>query len=845
MAPKIKPPTGLAAAIAKVEQAKLDMAAIKAQKSEPLPLPTNPNVHIEVLPDEPRRSRRNGAISAKMQSVKSGLNDKTKVYNPMWLAGAHAKDKKKFVTYKYFKGLMKDPEKDKKTQFWSEKMKAIVQNYANALLGGGSPTDPHWEHEHSRVMKSWDNAEDQAEQKLAEPKVPETATQIIESLPSVNDLLKSELASRFKNAVPQVKETEEETKLLDLLDAMEVDAAVLPAGAPPIAPSYLAPPQQKAPPRAPAASALVEGASKLKPAKVIAKVPDNTDMLNAQIREMVGKRKNRPNVVAAVDQAIAERKQEISTAFQMAPLKAEILAAASKRFQFNQPAAASGVGDDEWGDAKRAKVAPPEPIAPRGFKAKKLKPLKYYPDEKPAPPPLIPSEMHGMFDFNPPAPATAPAPPQLSAQTVAQQSIAPVAPYAPQMGVASNSASIPPVAPYAPSMGVASNSASIAPVAPYAPQMGVAPTTVNATIPTKRGRKPKLGNSQTVSETIANSVPPPQQPPPPLPIQETPEFKQALQAAIDEMRANDTFALGVEQRLAALELSRPPIQQAAAMQRGTEPLVNTAPPVETTQYEYQPPVEGDTTVETQMQPTPQQQTPASDVMAGVYDPADRYSDLSSSELTTMLNRGFIQYSDIPVVRQLIKEQKLYESQTGQTELEGNINPADEPNPILRAGRTFEQAQRGVIPTRSMQQKLVNDVFRTGYANRSDYVGNGFGPSANDPFDSRNVFVQQINDAELYTLKGEPDYRTLLGDTMASNRTAMREQRKLGQSQFKQYLNTHMKDRSVYATPAENTLKRVDRQLYNNVPDFRAAIDFYQDTPAGSGDSEWLDSLFRR
>lgn len=228
------------------------------------------------------------------------------------------------------------------------------------------------------------------------------------------------------------------------------------------------------------------------------------------------------------------------------------------------------------------------------------------------------------------------------------------------------------------------------------------------------------------------------------------------------------------------------------------------------------------------------------------NPEAKYGGIPVAKLEMLLERGYVPGSGVVptgealVLKNLITKLRASESQWDpRVAIEELLNP-DEPNPILRAGRTFEQAQMGAPPRQI--HKRVREVFETGYGTRRDqYDDAGYVP---DRESGRNPLIRNIDRADSYYESGMPDMQTLYYRTLLQDRDAVRAQRKIAADTTRAYVRQSMKDASVYAEAPRNAhLTRHDDIFQHNEP--AARVDPHVDVQVSNSDDVWVSALFRR
>lgn len=226
--------------------------------------------------------------------------------------------------------------------------------------------------------------------------------------------------------------------------------------------------------------------------------------------------------------------------------------------------------------------------------------------------------------------------------------------------------------------------------------------------------------------------------------------------------------------------------------------------------------------------------------AGIASPEDKYQGIPLRNLELLLERGFLQPSERKVLEGVIKKMREAEASVfdPRTAIEELLNP-DEPNPILRAGRNFEQAQMGA-PARQIH-KRVREVFETGYGTRGDqYDDAGYVP---DRESTSNPLIRNIKRADDYYEAGMPDMNTLLYKTALQDRDAYKAQKRIATDTTRAFVQQSMEDRSVYAEAARNRPTRYDNLVYQNRPSTR--IDPHQEVDARNSEGDWMSAMFRR
>lgn len=224
-----------------------------------------------------------------------------------------------------------------------------------------------------------------------------------------------------------------------------------------------------------------------------------------------------------------------------------------------------------------------------------------------------------------------------------------------------------------------------------------------------------------------------------------------------------------------------------------------------------------------------------DADAGIIDQMAKYEDYTSGELQMMLERGFIPQHEQAPVRNLIARKRERENSDPRRENEDLNVLDDEPNPILRAGRSFEEAQMGLIPTRNNLHHRIRDVFQTGYRGRND---------ANDDYmnSSENPLLRNIRKGEEYHAHGTADLDTLIYKNQEQELRSARAYSALSKQTTRNYIKQNMIDRSVYAEAARNTPHRYDDLFQKNN---LKRSDIRSDVHAEVSDDAWMLMLFKR
>lgn len=213
---------------------------------------------------------------------------------------------------------------------------------------------------------------------------------------------------------------------------------------------------------------------------------------------------------------------------------------------------------------------------------------------------------------------------------------------------------------------------------------------------------------------------------------------------------------------------------------------------------------------------------------GIQDPEAKYAGIPVQQLELLLERGLLPPGELMVLTGLVKKMRQEEAAFDpRKSIEELLNP-DEPNPILRAGRSFAQAQQGIDP--SQIKHRVRDVFETGFRRRED------------TYDNPIIRNQQRSDQ--YTLEGTPDMNTLMYKTAAEDLKSQRAYARMAHDTTRAFIGQSMEDRSVFAEATRNRPTRYDDLVYQNRPSTRVDSSVH-DTEVSWADSDWMAAMFKR